>query len=145
MLMRAQELQGYTIHARDGDLGTVRTFYFDDEAWCIHSLVVDTGGWFSGRYVLLQVDVLGQPDQQRQALSVHLTQEEVRNSPEVPQHTAPAGYDATAMQTYAGHNIYWSTAPLVLHSVAARPASMPIPSLISPAMPASAWWNARRA
>jgi uncharacterized protein YrrD len=128
MLISAKELQGYTIHARDGDLGTVRTFYFDDEEWCIHSMVVDTGSWFSGRHVLLQADVLSQPDRQGQRLSVTLTQEEVRNSPEVPKHTAPSGYDATAMQTYGGSNVYWSTDPFVLHSVAARPASMPIPS-----------------
>ena len=128
MLISAKELQGYTIHARDGDLGGVRTFYFDDEEWCIHSMVVDTGSWFSGRHVLIQVDALGQPDRQRQRLSVDLTQEEVRNSPEVPKHKASSSYDATAMQTYGGRNVYWSTDPFVLHSVAARPASMPIPS-----------------
>jgi sporulation protein YlmC with PRC-barrel domain len=126
MLLSAQELQGYAIHARDGDLGQVRTFYFDAEGWCIHSMVVDTGSWFSGKYVLLPVDVLGQPDRQYQRLAVDLTQEEVRNSPEVPKHTASSGYEGTAMRTYAGSNVYWSTDPFVLHSVAARPASTPI-------------------
>jgi uncharacterized protein YrrD len=128
MLISAQEIQGYAIHARDGDLGTVRTFYFDDQDWCIHSMVVDTGTWFSGRHVLIPADALGQADRQRQRLSVELTQEEVQNSPEVPKHKAPSAYDATAMQTYAGHNVYWSTDPFVLQSVAARPASMPIPA-----------------
>ena len=126
MLLNAQKLQGYAIHARDGDLGKVRTFYFDEEEWCIHSMVVDTGGWFLGRHVLLPSDVLGQPDRAQQRLAVELTQEEVRNSPEVPKHKPPAGYDATAMRTYAGRNVYWSTDPFVLHSVAARPASVPI-------------------
>jgi sporulation protein YlmC with PRC-barrel domain len=128
MLLSAQELQGYAIHARDGDLGKVRTFYFDENEWCIHSMVVDTGSWFSGKHVLLLVDVLGQPDLQRQRLSVDLTQEEVRNSPEVPKNTAASGYEGTAMRTYAGGNVYWSTDPFVLHSVAARPASTPIPA-----------------
>lgn len=126
MLLSAQELQGYTIHARDGDLGTVRTFYFDAEEWCIHSMVVDTGTWFSGTYVLLPVNVLGQADWQNQRLSVDLTQEEVRNSPEVPKHTESSGYEGTAMGTYASGNVYWSTDPFVLHSVAARPASTTI-------------------
>jgi sporulation protein YlmC with PRC-barrel domain len=128
MLLSAQELQGYAIHARDGDLGKVRTFYFDEEEWCIHSMVADTASWFSGKYVLLPTDVLGQPDLLEQRLSVDLTQEEVRNSPEVPKHTAASGYEGTTMRTYAGSNVYWSTDPFVLSSVAARPASMPIPA-----------------
>jgi hypothetical protein len=127
MLQSAKELQGYMLHASDGDLGTIRTFHFDAQAWCIHYLIVDTGGWFSGKYVLLPVEVLGQSDREHQRLMVMLTQEEVRNSPEVPKHPPAPAYDALAMQTYSGRNVYWSTDPLVLQSLAARPASVPIP------------------
>jgi hypothetical protein len=59
MLYSAKDLQGYAIHARDGDLGKVQTFYFDDNDWGIHYLVVQTGSWFSSHYVLLPGDVLG--------------------------------------------------------------------------------------
>lgn len=128
MLQSTKELHGYALHARDGDLGKVRTLYFDDDGWCIHYLVADTGGWFSGKHVLLPVDVLGQPDRENQRLAVALTQEEVRQSPEVPKHMSASAYDATAMHTHAGRNIYWSTDPFVLQSVAARPASTPIPA-----------------
>jgi hypothetical protein len=30
MIYSAKDLQGYAIQARDGDLGKVQTFYFDD-------------------------------------------------------------------------------------------------------------------
>jgi hypothetical protein len=128
MLQSAKELHGYTIHARDGDLGKVRTLYFDDDLGCIHYLVADTGGWFSGKHVLLPAEVLGQPDRGNQRLVVDLTQEEVRQSPEVPKHASTSAYDATTMSTRAGRTIYWSTDPFVLQSVAARPASAPIPA-----------------
>jgi hypothetical protein len=128
LLHSAKELQGYAIHARDGDLGKVQTFYFDDHDWGIHYLVVQTGSWFSSHYVLLPVDVLGQPVRETQGLSVTLTQEEVRQSPEVPNRTSTSTSHETAMRASGGHNVYWSTDPFVLNSVAARPASVPIPT-----------------
>jgi hypothetical protein len=34
-------------------MGTVRDVYFDDSSWRIRCCVVDSGGWFAGRYVLV--------------------------------------------------------------------------------------------
>ena len=62
MLRTAKELIGYTIRALDDDVGHVDDFYFDDRYWLIRYLVVDTGGWLSGRKVLLSPLTIGQPD-----------------------------------------------------------------------------------
>ena len=43
MLYRAKTLQGYQLHSRDGEIGEVREFYFDDRHWTIRYLVADTG------------------------------------------------------------------------------------------------------
>ena len=53
MLTNASNLKGLTIQALDGELGSVEQFYFDDETWGARYLVVDTGGWRSGREVLI--------------------------------------------------------------------------------------------
>jgi hypothetical protein len=44
---------GFTIHATDGDMGAVDEFLFDDEQWTMRYLVVNTGGWLTGRLVLV--------------------------------------------------------------------------------------------
>ena len=49
MLRKAKDLSGYTLGARDGEIGKVREFYFDDQSWTVRYLVADTGGWLSGR------------------------------------------------------------------------------------------------
>ena len=54
MLRSAKDLPGLTIRATDGEIGTVKEFYFDDETWAIRYLVVDTGGWLGGRLCALQ-------------------------------------------------------------------------------------------
>jgi len=53
MLRNTTDLEGYAIGATDGTIGHVKDFHFDDEAWVIHNLVVDTGTWLSSRKVLI--------------------------------------------------------------------------------------------
>ena len=51
-------------HARDGEIGKVHSFLFDDDNWTIRYLVVDTGRWLPGRKVLIAPTALGRPDWQ---------------------------------------------------------------------------------
>ena len=44
---------GIDTHQPDGEIGTVGQLYFDDEAWVIRYLTVETGGWLDGRWVLI--------------------------------------------------------------------------------------------
>jgi hypothetical protein len=51
MLHSAKEMEGYAVGATDGVIGHVADFDFDDEAWVVRYLVVDTGGWLSSSKV----------------------------------------------------------------------------------------------
>jgi sporulation protein YlmC with PRC-barrel domain len=83
MLYQLKTLQAYQIQASDGQIGTVHDLYFEDSAWELRYLVVDTGGWLSGRKVLLDPLSLKEPNQAEQTLPVTLTQEQVRSSPDI--------------------------------------------------------------
>ena len=43
MLRTINELQGFAIQATDGEIGSIKDFYFDEESWAIRYIVVDTG------------------------------------------------------------------------------------------------------
>ena len=43
MLSTAKTLKGYHLAGRDGEIGKVKEFYFDDQYWTIRYLVADTG------------------------------------------------------------------------------------------------------
>ena len=48
MLRSVNSLDGFKVAAADGHIGKVKDFYFDDEAWVIRDVVVDSGdmaGW----------------------------------------------------------------------------------------------------
>lgn len=59
MLRSVTNLVNHTIEATDGKVGTVAEFYFDDEKWTIRYLIADTGGWPTGRKVLISPAALG--------------------------------------------------------------------------------------
>jgi hypothetical protein len=83
MLRSLNDLEGYAIRATDGLIGHVKDFYFDDEAWVVRYLVVETGSWLSSRRVLISPIAIGQPNWTDKVLAVSITREQVRNSPDI--------------------------------------------------------------
>jgi sporulation protein YlmC with PRC-barrel domain len=53
MLRGISTLQGLTVAATDGEIGSVYDVYFDAKQWTVRYFVVDTGTWLSGRRVLV--------------------------------------------------------------------------------------------
>jgi len=84
MLFRSRELTGYTLGTRDGDIGTVGDFYFDDHTWLVQSIVAHTGSWLSDRLVLIPSSVLHRADQPARRIPVDLTREQVERSAAPP-------------------------------------------------------------
>src|SRR5690606_19253045 len=52
-LRSANEVQGYYIGAKDGEIGHVDDFIVDDTSWRIRYLIVDTHNWLPGKKVLM--------------------------------------------------------------------------------------------
>jgi hypothetical protein len=47
MLRLAKDLNSFTLGARDGEIGKVKEFYFDDRSWTVRYLVAETGNWLA--------------------------------------------------------------------------------------------------
>jgi uncharacterized protein YrrD len=124
MLRSEKELRGYTIRAIDGDIGKVHELYFDDLAWIVRYMVVDTGNWLPGRKVLLWPGALGQPDWETQSLSVGLTKEQVENSPHISSDEPVSRQMETDLHTYYGWTPYWRSGLPALGLGAAAAAEM---------------------
>lgn len=100
-------LIGYTIKAKDGELGKVSEFYFDDHSWVIRYVVVETGSWFSERKVLIPHAALGITDWASETFQVNLTMEQVRNSPETDTHKTVSRQHEVELFQYYVLPIYW--------------------------------------
>lgn len=110
MFRSLKELIGYTIHAADGEIGRVYDFYFDDHAWTVRYLVVDTGGWLSGRKVLVAPIALDTPKWESKTFPVRLTKEQVEKSPSIDLDKPVSRQMEEELYTYYGWKPYWHDA-----------------------------------
>lgn len=82
-LRSSAEVCGYDIQATDESIGHVKDFIVDDLSWAIRYLIVDTRNWWpGGRKVLIATNWIDHIDWSTRTVSVKLTREQVRNSPE---------------------------------------------------------------
>lgn len=109
MLKNASAINGYTVVASDGKIGTVSDFLFDDINWLIRWLVVDTGSWLSSRKVLLPPSVLGHLDSEGEKFSVRLTMQQVKDSPEIDTDRPVSRQMETNVYDYYGWSPYWGS------------------------------------
>ena len=47
MLQSIKQLYGSKLAAVDGEIGSVKDFYFDDVSWAVRYVVADTGPWLT--------------------------------------------------------------------------------------------------
>jgi hypothetical protein len=107
MLRSLQDLENYEIGATDGSIGHVKDFYFDDHAWVIRYLVVETGSWFSSRQVLISPISIHDPDWAKKLLPVSITKEQVKNSPEIDTQKPVSRQHEMQYLGYYGYPYYW--------------------------------------
>ena len=112
MLRSMKNLEDYAIRATDGIIGHVKDFYFDDEAWVIRYLVVDTGTWLSSRKVLISPISIGHPDWTDRVLPVSITKEQVKNSPDIDTQKPVSRQHEIQYLGYYGYPYYWGGAGL---------------------------------
>ena len=107
MLRSMNDLHGYAIQATDGGIGHVVDFYFDDAAWVVRYLVVDTGSWLQSRKVLISPISIGRPDWTEKVLPVSMTREQVRNSPDIDTDKPVSRQHEVEYLTYYNYPYYW--------------------------------------
>ncbi len=107
MLHNITDLYGKKLNARDGDIGHVKDFYFDDKSWAVRYLVVNTGTWLTGRLVLLSPHAFGALEPQEETLHVNLTRKQIENSPSIAMHRPVSRQYEEDYYLYYGWPAYW--------------------------------------
>lgn len=81
MLIKAKTIKEYKLDTNDGELGKVKEFYFDDKHWAVRYLVADTGGWLTGRQVLISPYALESVNKDAENISINLSKKQIEDSP----------------------------------------------------------------
>jgi len=81
LLRSLNEMKGYSLRALEGQIGRCRDFLLDDKSWVLRYMVADTGGWLSGREVLISPNSIGKPNWASHSIPVNLTKAQIENAP----------------------------------------------------------------
>jgi hypothetical protein len=108
MLHSIEKLQGFNIQATDGAIGEAHQFLFDDQHWTVRYVVVDTGGWLSGRRVLISPIAVRGVHPQAQMIAVELTRHQVEHSPSVLTDQPVSRQQEAALAQYYNYQPYWT-------------------------------------
>lgn len=110
MLRLLNQITGYRLEAKDGALGGVKDFLFDETHWTVRHMVADTRHWLPGRKVLLSPVSVKEIDWIERQIFVQMTKEEVRKAPELSDdEPVSRAYERRWYDTY-GFPYYWGSA-----------------------------------
>jgi uncharacterized protein YrrD len=107
MYRNVSEIIGYRVKAIDDEFGKVKDFYFDDRHWAIRYVVVDTGGWLTGRQVLISPKALLTHEWLDGILPVKLTKETIENSPPISEDLPVSRQEEMKIAQYFDWPFYW--------------------------------------
>lgn len=107
-LRSSADVTGYHIAGTDDEIGHVEDFIFDDEAWAIRYLLVDTRNWWpGGKKVLLATRWIDRISWTDSMVWTTLTREQIKNGPEYDEdQPLDRDYEARLHKHY-GRDAYW--------------------------------------
>jgi hypothetical protein len=99
---------GNTVTAADGLVGHVNAAFFDDNAWTIRYLVVNTGNWLAEREVLISPYAVKQPVDSGTNIHLALTRAQVEASPNIDAHQPVSRQHELDFVMHYGYPNYWA-------------------------------------
>ena len=119
-------LKGFSIEAKDGAIGEVEEFYFDDETWTIRYLIVKTGSWLSGRQVLISPVAIKNKNWLNKLIPVNLTKKQIQNSPDIDTKKPVSRQQEIELYGHYQWENYWGSG---FYGGGSSGVSMPFPSI----------------
>lgn len=81
-LRSTDAVDGYHIHASDGEIGHIVDFIIDDDTWAIRYLVVDTRNLWPGKLILVSPHWIEKVSWSESQVFVNLTRDTIKSCPE---------------------------------------------------------------
>lgn len=111
-LRSTKDISGHHVQATDGEIGHVKDFLIDDEAWAIRYLMVDTQNWWPGKTVLISPQWVESVSWNQSKVMVNLAREAIQQSPEYTNESQLTREYETGLHRHYDRERYWSEEPI---------------------------------
>jgi PRC-barrel domain protein len=106
MLKSLKECLGYSIKATDGEIGQAIDFLVDDDLK-LRYLVIDTGGWLSGKKVALSTAWISSVQPDKQVVVMNIDRKRIQEGPGYSEeHVLDRDYE-TRLHEHYRYPPYW--------------------------------------
>ncbi len=107
-LRSAEEVTGYYIQAKDGEIGHVEDLVIDDDGWVVRYLVIDTVNWWPGKKVVIAPEWISDVSWSERQVRVQLDRAAIKAAPEWDPLKMPSrDYEERLFRHY-GYAGYWA-------------------------------------
>jgi hypothetical protein len=106
-LRSSEEVTGYYIEAKDGEIGHVDRLIVDDQAWAIRYIEVATQNWWPGKKVLLPPAWVEKVSWEESKVFVGVTREAIQNCDEYLDGTPITREYENTLYAHYGRPPYW--------------------------------------
>ena len=109
MLRQMEALEKFKIIGKDGEVGELDDFFFDDGEWTVRELVIRSGDWLSGSRVLILPHSVIAIDTEQKAIAVSLTRQQIEEAPAPPAESEEllGRYYEALLYEYYAFPFYW--------------------------------------
>ena len=107
MLRSIKESYGHKLEALDGEIGRLKSFYFDEQNWAVRYLIAETGTWLTSRQVLISPLALSNTSLAGGITKVNLTRKQIEDSPTLEWHKPVSRRFEEEYYRYYGWPCYW--------------------------------------
>lgn len=107
-LRSCREVEGYSLQATDGEIGHVDDFFVEQGSWMLRYLLVDTGGWLTGKKVLVATDWVNTISWAHRDVYVKLDKNKIESSPEFNRNEPLTREDEIQLYKHYGRQGYWT-------------------------------------
>jgi hypothetical protein len=108
MVFSVSSLKGVSLHATNGDIGSLRDLYIDDFSWVVRYFVAETGPLIFGKEVLISPASVEAIDPQAHRIHVDLTVDEIKGSPSIDLRKPVSRREEERFLQYYNLTPYWA-------------------------------------
>jgi uncharacterized protein YrrD len=108
MKISVKGITSFNLGAIDGEIGTVKEIYFDDQNWILRYLIVKTGNFFKEKSILISTQALLAPDWDKQIFATNLTLDQIKNSPDIDTDKPVYRQQEVTLYDHFPWDIYWA-------------------------------------
>jgi hypothetical protein len=101
-------IKNMSIRATDGDIGKCVDLLFDERFWTARYLVVETGGWLSGKKVLIPIVSVDRIDLTRDRVELCSTMKQIEDAPGIDTDAPVSRRHEISILDYYAYSNYWA-------------------------------------